>query len=169
MADNSNPFYIQPPNPLQALMLGQQAFNTAQDTTRENQIRQARVDAAKLFGQGDTQGALSTLMSLDPQGAVAMAGITNQQAARAIQERQLANQIYQQSPAAITAAETARQEVAQKYAPKTVDIKSPGPFGETTTTTVEKGPGGFRPVQIQGQPSQLPAPTADITGEDALI
>jgi hypothetical protein len=104
MADG-NPFTVTPPNVLQALMFGQQSFNEAQNTMRENQIRQARADAAKLFGQGDTQGALTQLMALDPQGARAVGELANQKAQRELQARGLGLQERQ-----VNLAEQAAQE-----------------------------------------------------------
>lgn len=105
------------------------------DAFKEAQQRSAYGDAASLYASGDHQGAVARLLGVgDPRGAALM------QAA------------YQQSPQGITATETARQEVAQKYAPKTSDIKLP----DGTTVTAEKGPNGYSLPNVRGLPSADP-------------
>ncbi len=51
-----NRFYVAPPNPLQALLLGEQSYNDA----NQNALRQR---AADLYASGDKTGALSALLN----------------------------------------------------------------------------------------------------------
>lgn len=51
-----NRFYVAPPNPLQALLLGEQSYNEA----NQNALRER---AADLYRSGDTRGALSALLN----------------------------------------------------------------------------------------------------------
>jgi len=52
----ANRFYVAPPNPLQALLLGEQSYNEA----NQNALRQR---AADLYASGDKTGALSALLN----------------------------------------------------------------------------------------------------------
>lgn len=49
----SNPFFIEPASPLQALMMGQQGYDRAQKATQDMSLRRA----GELFAQGDLKGA----------------------------------------------------------------------------------------------------------------
>jgi hypothetical protein len=55
MANNSNPFYVEPPNPLQALMLGKESYGEAQGTA-------ARRAAEEALLKGDNNAALARLI-----------------------------------------------------------------------------------------------------------
>lgn len=60
MADN--PFSVQVVNPLQSLLYGQQAFKTARDSAKEDELKQARAEAGKLYSSGNAQGAIARLL-----------------------------------------------------------------------------------------------------------
>lgn len=68
----ANPFYVEPANPLQALMLGQQSYGKAREGTIAD-------EASKLYASGDTQGALARLL-----------GANNPQMAKVISDMSLA-------------------------------------------------------------------------------
>lgn len=64
MASN-NPFYIEPANPLQALMAGVQGYEGAQKRSKADAIQAARKEAGDLYAKGgDTRGALAKLIEL---------------------------------------------------------------------------------------------------------
>ena len=74
MADN--PFSVQVVNPLQALMLGQQSYNTGIENNKKQAMEQARSEAGQLYAQGDTKGALARLLQGgDLQGAGTYSGL----------------------------------------------------------------------------------------------
>jgi len=139
MPASNNPFYVAPPDVMQSLMSFDQSYNAARKDASEYAIKQARQDAAKMFAGGDQQGAMARIMAVDPQSAA------------------LLGHLYQQSPAGITASETAKQEVAQKYAPKTSNVKLP--TGEEVTVSHEPG-GGYSLPKIAGMPTEAANPYA---------
>jgi hypothetical protein len=55
-------------------------------------------------------------------------------------------QLAASSPQGQAAAARAKATVEQEFLPKTVDIKRPGPFGDTVTETMMRGPAGFTPI-----------------------
>lgn len=59
MADN--PFSVQVVNPMQALLLGQQAYKTASDQAKEDALKQVRTDAGQMYGSNPS-GAISKLL-----------------------------------------------------------------------------------------------------------
>ena len=68
MADN--PYSVNVVNPLQALLIGQQAYSTGQENNKKQAVEQARAEAGQLYQQGDIKGALSKLLTGgDLQGA----------------------------------------------------------------------------------------------------
>jgi hypothetical protein len=104
---------------------------------RQSQQRAAREQVLGRLGQGtgplDYNMAARQLMAAgDTEGGLSLAKLAQQQ--------------YLTSPQYITASKTAEAEVAEKFAPKTTNIKTPG--GDEFT--VEKGPGGYRVPQVQG-------------------
>ena len=69
----TNPFYIEPANPFQAFLVGQQSYDRSQKTAKENALK------------ASNQNALQRLMSGDAQGAFAEAvGAGNHELAKAI-------------------------------------------------------------------------------------
>lgn len=84
MAAENNPFYIQPTNPLQALMTGVQGFDRGQAMQKENEIRAGRQDAmAALQAGADPSNALSRLIGVgDIQGATVLAKLHETQNAQ---------------------------------------------------------------------------------------
>lgn len=131
--------------------------------------------------------AAKTLADLHEKGETAKLGWaqlaqnkTAQEASNAIQRGQLglqgqqfANTVATQQPDYIQRAAEARLAAEEKFKPQTIDIKGTGPLGEATTTTMQRGPGGIAPLQIQGQPqgapgTAAPAPQGALTGQEYL-
>lgn len=78
MADNL--YSVNVPSPMQALLLGQQAYKTGQDQNKEQALVDARQTAVKSFQGGDQKGALATLLGVgDFQGANAIGSIIQHQ------------------------------------------------------------------------------------------
>lgn len=91
MADN--PFSVSVVNPLQALLIGQQAYTTGQEAQKQQALTQARNEAGALYQAGDTKGALSRLlMGGDLQGAGTYSTLDNNQWTRQHTEKQDARQ-----------------------------------------------------------------------------
>lgn len=67
----ANPFAIEPANPLQALMMGVQGFDTAAKRTKEAELRAAYQDVGSQLSSGGelTTSALGKLMGLGPEAA----------------------------------------------------------------------------------------------------
>lgn len=63
MADNR--FSVDVVNPLQALLLGQQAYDTGVKANRERATEQARQEAGQLYGSGNAQGAIAKLLGVN--------------------------------------------------------------------------------------------------------
>lgn len=77
MADNI--YSVDVPNPMQALLLGQQAYKTGQDQNKEQALTDARGQAVKAYQAGDPKTALSTLLGIgDTQGASALGNVIQQ-------------------------------------------------------------------------------------------
>lgn len=88
----ANPFYVEPANPLQALMIGGQSYDTANRRFLDQQTQQGRLEAAQaLQSGGDVRPALSKLIGIgDVKGADAVANYAQQQAQQAYQQQALA-------------------------------------------------------------------------------
>lgn len=83
----ANPYFIEPANPMQALLSGQKGYDYGQ----EQQKNRARDEAAQQFLAGDQRGAIAKLLATgDVQGATAIAGIQNNEESRKLQERGVA-------------------------------------------------------------------------------
>lgn len=78
----ANPFYVEPVNALQALMVGDQSYDQARKRKQEDEMRAGRKEAAAAAqGGGDLRGPLAKLLSVgDTQGASAIATFAHQQA-----------------------------------------------------------------------------------------
>lgn len=60
----ANPFYVEPANPLQALMLGVQGYDRGRKSVKEADLEAARKEAAQVMQSGgDTRGVLARLLS----------------------------------------------------------------------------------------------------------
>jgi hypothetical protein len=70
----SNPFTVAPPNPLQALLMGQQGY----DRGRKSVNDAALSEASKLYAAGDIQGAMAQAAQGGPSGLQLLMGINNQ-------------------------------------------------------------------------------------------
>lgn len=86
MADN--PFSVQVVNPLQALLIGQQAYATGQEAQKQQALSDARRDAGAMYQAGDIKGALSRLLTGgDLQGAGTYSSLDNNAWTRAHTEK----------------------------------------------------------------------------------
>lgn len=87
----ANPFYIQPANPLQALMIGGEAFNSAQQRAKQAEQEQAFKEIAPLVAQGGLgdKNVLARLLALGPAGVPTMKAIADLE-----QSRASANSVY---------------------------------------------------------------------------
>lgn len=66
----ANPFDVEVVNPLQALLLGQQAYSSGIKANKEQALEQAKQEAGQMLAAGDRQGALAKLLGLgEYQGA----------------------------------------------------------------------------------------------------
>lgn len=76
----ANPFTVNVPNVLQALMAGEQGFGNVRGYLAQRDMQAARLDAQNaLMDGGDTRGALARLIGAgDVQGANALANFGNQ-------------------------------------------------------------------------------------------
>lgn len=64
----ANPFDVEVVNPLQALLLGQQSYNSGIENAKKQAQEQARTEAGQLYGQGNTQGAIAKLLGANDFG-----------------------------------------------------------------------------------------------------
>lgn len=72
----ANPFAVQVVNPLQALLLGQQSYQTGVENSKKQALEAARNEAGQLYAAGDTKGALARLLQGgDLQGAGTYSGL----------------------------------------------------------------------------------------------
>lgn len=125
-----------------------------------NVYRQARNQSVRdqVLGQlGQGSGPLdygtaakSLLAAGDTEGGLSLAKLAQQQ--------------YLTSPEYITKAKTAEAQVAEHFGPKTFDVSVPGAFGETVKQTVEKGPQGYRGINVQPAPGATDATGAPVAG-----
>jgi hypothetical protein len=101
----ANPFQVNPPNVLQALMMGTEGFDRSRKMQREGQQDQARQFAANtLLNGGDSRSALARLLQGgDIAGANAVANFGNQ----------ASDQEYKQGMLKVAQQNAARQDVPQ--------------------------------------------------------
>lgn len=135
----ANPFEVQVVNPLQALLIGQQAYTTGQEAQKQQALTDARAQAGQLYATGDVKGALAKLLTGgDLQGAGTYSGLDQQQ--------------YQRGRDTTTDARTAARDVTadkhwaasfglQKRAADRADDPTPDNFVADTTA-----PGGYRGI-----------------------
>lgn len=72
----ANPFEVSVVNPFQALMIGQQSYNSGIENNKKQALEDARNEAGKLYAAGDTKGALARLLTGgDLQGAGTYSGL----------------------------------------------------------------------------------------------
>jgi len=105
--------------------------------------QQAQIDAARQ----SIAGQVASGQPLDFRSAGALIGAGDPQG---MTLANLAQHQYLTSPEYLAKAERAKLEVQKEFTPNTVDVKTPGPFGDTVSQTVEKvGPGQYRPITLQ--------------------
>ena len=94
MAGENNPFYVAPVNPLQALMAGEQGYQTVSGAMKQNRMETVREQAAQSIMQGgNPQSALAQLLSIgDDKGAATLASVIHQKSQQEFQQQQLAQQ-----------------------------------------------------------------------------
>jgi hypothetical protein len=119
------------------------------DTYRQARQQAAREQVLGQLGQGSgpldySQASRALLAAGDTQGGMSLAALAQQQ--------------YLHSPEYLDKIKRQGLQAETDFGPKTFDITSPGPFGESVKQTVEKGPGGYRSIQVQ--PAQGAAPGA---------
>src|SRR5262245_53112963 len=87
MAAKDNMFYVEPANPLQALMSGVQGYDRADQMRRQNDLEAGRKEAVATLASGeDIRGPLAKLIGIgDVQGARAVADYANSTATQAHQ------------------------------------------------------------------------------------
>ena len=77
----ANPFYVEPANPLKALMIGQEAYGQARDRRLQDELKQAIAEAGQLWSQGDQKGAIARLIATgDPKMLAGLGHLTGQEA-----------------------------------------------------------------------------------------
>jgi hypothetical protein len=118
------------------------------NTYQQSRQRAVRDQVLGSLGQGtgplDYGAASKALLAAgDTEGGLSLAKLAQQQ--------------YLTSPEYITQSETAKAKVAADYAPKTFEVSVPGAFGETVKQTVEKGPNGYRAINVQPAPGMTDA------------
>lgn len=75
----ANRFDVEVVNPLQALLIGDQAYQSGIESNRKRAVETARNEAGQLYAAGDTKGALQRLlMGGDLQGAGTYSGLDQQ-------------------------------------------------------------------------------------------
>jgi hypothetical protein len=74
MADN--PFSVQVVNPMQALLIGQQAYDKGAEANKARALEQGKQTAAQQYASGDAKGAIATLLGIgDATTANAISGM----------------------------------------------------------------------------------------------
>jgi hypothetical protein len=72
----ANPYYIQPANPLQALMAGVQGYDRSLGLAKQGEQDQARKLAEEALASGDTRSAIARLIGAnDPKSAAVLSSI----------------------------------------------------------------------------------------------
>src|SRR5262245_22750666 len=125
MAASNNPFYVEPANPLQALMAGVQGFDRADERYKQDQLEQAFKQLGPQIQQGGLDNtALGTLFGLGPK-----------------------------APPMITAAAQFKKAMGENEAYYGVPIYSVGPDGNVQVSTFNKK-GNVKPPDF-GQGNQV--------------
>lgn len=159
----ANPYEVQVPNVLQALMAGEQGYKDVSGAIREQRTNAVREQAAQSIMQGgNPQNALAQLLSVgDDKGAATLAAVIHNQTQTAFQQQQLAQQAQQFG---VSSAESARHNRAgESVARDTLEAGKvqviPGDFGQPSRI-VRVGPHGIveLPLQQQPGPQGSPAP-----------
>lgn len=172
----ANRFSINPPNPLEALMMGVQGYEGAQKRTKEADLMAGRQEAVQaLQAGGDTKGALARLIGIgDIQGANAIANYAENQANRGFREQQA--QRSQENADRSFGLQQQQFGLAKQQADlaaKGVDIKEvddPANPGTKILVRVERSTGKSERLPIGGteaQPANPYAPTAKLSEGEA--
>lgn len=172
----ANPFYINPPNPLESLMMGVQGYEGAQKRAKQGDIEAGRWEAVQaLQSGGDTRGALARLIGVgDIQGANAIAQYAENQANRGFREQEA--QRAQRNADRSFGLQQQQFGLAKQQADlaaKGVDIKEvddPANPGSKILVRVERSTGKSERLPIGGtetQPVNPYAPTAKLTEGEA--
>lgn len=150
----ANPFSINPVNPLQALMVGGEAYDTSRKRAQEDEIRAGRAEAAQAAqAGGDLRTPLMKLLGVgDVQGAQAIATFAHQQATEKHQALQLAQTGKHQTVMEglqgrqVSLAERTAAEAAKGYEYKEVDDGN----GNKILVRIEKATGAVSKPPIAG-------------------
>lgn len=125
----ANPFEVDVPSPVQALLLGQQAYDAGQKRQKEQAITDARGQALQAYQGGDAKGALATLLGAgDIEGARSVAQFAQNDWTRQHQTSQDA--INQQHWNITNARAAAAERRAQSEFDNTPDQYTTGPDGK---------------------------------------
>lgn len=165
----ANEFYIAPPNILQALLAGQQGFDSARERSKQADITVARQAIAQ---GGDPKNILAQLVGAgDIQGANLYAGIQDRAASRAMQDRNFQAQradserdfgLRQQQ---LALSQRQADAAARGYEYK--DVDDPNNPGSKIPIRIERATGKAERVPIGGVETQPPAnpyaPTQKLT------
>lgn len=86
----TNPYLVEPANPLAALQYGVQGFDRARASAKEAELQNARREASRIIQSGgDVTGALAQLLGIgDASGASALATFGNQSWTRQFRQRE---------------------------------------------------------------------------------
>jgi hypothetical protein len=183
MAANNNPFFIEPANPLAALMTGVQGYDRAAKATKEADVLAGRQEAMNaLQGGGDTRGALARLIGIgDVQGAKAIADFAEHQANRDLRREEFGFRREESGRAQRNADRSFGLQQQQfglaqrqaEAAARGFDYKEiEGPDGNKILVRIEKATGNISQPPIGGQesgqqPSNPYAPPGKQTDEQA--
>jgi hypothetical protein len=156
----ANPFYINPPDPLQALMMGVQGYEVASKRRKEGDIADARQSIAQ---GGNPREALQRLMAAgDIQGANVYANMLEHQANRGFRESEAqraqrnADRSYGLEQQRLGLAKTQAEAAGRGYDYKEVDDGQ----GGKTLVRIEKATGNITRPEIPGVDGQPPSPYA---------
>lgn len=161
MADN--PYTVQVVNPMQALLLGQQAYDTGQKRQKEAAIEDARSTASQQLAAGDHKSALSTLLGAgDYQGAnLAASQLQNQWTQQHTAQQDAVNQQHWNADFGL------KQRASNRADEDTFSIeKATAPDGSTYFTRIKKT-GAEGPIQGATPPNAQAAGPA-LTGPEYL-
>lgn len=176
MAASNNRFYIEPVNPLQALMAGEQSYDAGRKQVKQDAMEAGRREAVQAFQNGgDTRGALARLIGVgDIQGANAISQFAEQQANRGFREQEAqraqgnADRSFGLQQQQFGLAQKQATDAARGFDLREVD--DPANPGTKILVRTEKATGRSEAVPISGvetQPANPYAPTGKLTEGEA--
>lgn len=89
----ANPFYVEPANPLQALLTGQKSYGETRDRRLQDELKALQSEAGRIAAGGDYKSAIGMLLGAgDWRGAGAASGLLTHEAEQAHRAATLAEQ-----------------------------------------------------------------------------